>query len=628
MKLVPFITSTVFACVFPCFAAVNLSGQVLQYDSLPKQGVVVSLSGTTLSDTTNAAGEWSLFDAAIGIVRGTTPTIPVTSHMVLRNGRIQIHFSGRNVYGRKVGVMTNTSATPSAGAGRSSATEGFDTLVYSWNGKTILRDTIAHDSLARKNIARHFDTTVNPKLTYGYVWDSQNHFYRTVKIHTRTWMAENLNYAVDNSWCYENSTSNCNLYGRLYSWAAMMVLDSTYNHKGSGLEPRQGICPKGWHIPSKLEWGSLYPGGVLVLGPYLKSASHWNSGSDDYGFHALPAGTGGGCCFNGRGANTGFWSSTEYVSEEAWYYRLQNIDGRFSSFSGSKLGGMSVRCISDSVYQPLLDTVKRPVFNLPSGSYASSQLVSISTPTDGATIYYTTDGSTPADASASTITSTKYVSPVTVSVTQTLKAIAVKSGMTTSPVDSATYTIASIDYGSLSYGGQTYKTVKIGTQTWMAENLNYAVDSSWCYTDSADSCSKYGRLYQWAAIMGLDPSYNSKLWNGALPHQGICPTGWHVPSKSEWDALINYIGYMTAGKSLQSTTFSGTDLYGFCGLPAGDRDIHGSFFHVGTAARFWSSSEDDQVYAWNKFLENNGILNGMSFQKTNSYSARCLKDAP
>ena len=73
--------------------------------------------------------------------------------------------------------------------------------------------------------------------------------------------------------------------------------------------------------------------------------------------------------------------------------------------------------------------------------------------------------------------------------------------------------------------GQTYKTVKIGSQVWMAENLNYALpDSSWCYENEPDSCAKYGRLYN---------------FNGA---QLACPAGWHLPSNEEWSILEKTLG--------------------------------------------------------------------------------------
>ena len=85
--------------------------------------------------------------------------------------------------------------------------------------------------------------------------------------------------------------------------------------------------------------------------------------------------------------------------------------------------------------------------------------------------------------------------------------------------------------------GQKYRTVKIGTQTWMAQNLNYKVDSSWWYRNDADSGAKYGRLYQWDAAMD---GYASST---AVPSgvQGICPIGWHLPSPNEWDILEIFI---------------------------------------------------------------------------------------
>ena len=105
--------------------------------------------------------------------------------------------------------------------------------------------------------------------------------------------------------------------------------------------------------------------------------------------------------------------------------------------------------------------------------------------------------------------------------------------------------------------GQTYKTVTIGTQTWMAQNLNYAYtdvpykqgnytsdSTSWCYKDDANNCSKYGRLYTWVAAMdsvgtwstnGKGCGYN-KTCSPTYPVRGICPEGWHLPTE-EWQCL-------------------------------------------------------------------------------------------
>ena len=130
--------------------------------------------------------------------------------------------------------------------------------------------------------------------------------------------------------------------------------------------------------------------------------------------------------------------------------------------------------------------------------------------------------------------------------------------------------------------GQTYKWVKIGTQTWMAQSLNYKVDSSWCPDKDPTYCSAgYGRLYQWAAAMNLDTSYNNKHWQGSdsLKHQGICPSGWHIPTDSEWGVLIAYVGIDSAGIKLKSisgwkdtagnSAGNGTDKYSFNVLPSG-----------------------------------------------------------
>jgi len=191
-----------------------------------------------------------------------------------------------------------------------------------------------------------------------------------------------------------------------------------------------------------------------------------------------------------------------------------------------------------------------------------------------------------------------------------------------------------ITYGTLtdSRDGQTYKTVKIGTQTWMAQNLNYKVDSSWCYDDSASNCTKYGRLYQWAAAMGLEASYNQNLWRGndSAKQQGICPSGWHVPTDTEWGTLITYVGADSARIKLSSTsgwdtTYSkGTDTYGFTVLPAG-LAYGGSFSSL--YAYFWSSSEYGASKTWHRDFCFGSADTYRSFSnKIYGFSLRCLQN--
>jgi len=135
--------------------------------------------------------------------------------------------------------------------------------------------------------------------------------------------------------------------------------------------------------------------------------------------------------------------------------------------------------------------------------------------------------------------------------------------------------------------GQVYKTVKIGDQWWMAENLNYAYtdpiimnyglpledSASFCYNNEPDSCAKYGRLYAWDAAMDCenniycfyDPNEDSKS-------RGICPEKWHIPSVNEWKTLIAYANNFAI--DLKSTSGwlddgNGSDVFGFNLLPAG-----------------------------------------------------------
>ena len=164
--------------------------------------------------------------------------------------------------------------------------------------------------------------------------------------------------------------------------------------------------------------------------------------------------------------------------------------------------------------------------------------------------------------------------------------------------------------------GQTYKTVKIADQTWMAENLNYETDSSFCYKDSAEYCEQYGRLYTRAAALGA------------------CPTGSHLPSKAEWETLFDAVGgRATAGKMLKSTSGGkGTDAFGFSVLPAGYRVKGGGYLYEGAHTFFRSStvsSTEINNGPYCAFLDFNAdYAAGMSSDDYNNYgfSVRCVKD--
>lgn len=209
-----------------------------------------------------------------------------------------------------------------------------------------------------------------------------------------------------------------------------------------------------------------------------------------------------------------------------------------------------------------------------------------------------------------------------------------------------------IKYGTMTdkRDNQTYKTIKIGVQTWMAENLNY-VDSvrtpslmgySWCYNNKAENCAVAGRLYIWAAAIdsvalydggnGVDCGYGKTC---TLPAkvQGICPDGWHLPTRAEWNTLFTEVGgQSTAGKILKSQTGwynngNGTDCVGFSALPAGLRGSSGGFGNDGNGAYFWSATENGSDFAYGMGLNyNNESAYLFDNDKYFGFSVRCLQD--
>jgi uncharacterized protein (TIGR02145 family) len=174
--------------------------------------------------------------------------------------------------------------------------------------------------------------------------------------------------------------------------------------------------------------------------------------------------------------------------------------------------------------------------------------------------------------------------------------------------------------------------VKIDKQWWMAENLNFETDSSYCYNDSAKYCTKYGRFYTWTAATSA------------------CPSGWHLPSEAEFKSLITAVGGEdVAGSKLKSANGgwesywssdedewkngNGTDDYSFSALPTGFRiDFQmGSVYHnEGSLAHFWSSSEkpddDGSDYAYSLYLTNDNFVDPYPRPKFYGLSVRCVKD--
>ena len=201
--------------------------------------------------------------------------------------------------------------------------------------------------------------------------------------------------------------------------------------------------------------------------------------------------------------------------------------------------------------------------------------------------------------------------------------------------------VALSEGGCVDIDGNVYKTVQIGTQLWMKENLKTTryrdgsaiptnfIDSQWgnttrgayaIYDNEPENDKIYGKLYNWYAV--ADP-------------RGLCPAGWHVPSDAEWTTLENFLGgtnvaggKMKAVSSLwQSSNTGATNESGFSGLPGGYRGFNGNFSYIGNYGYWWSSSEYSAANAWFRILYYSlGNSGRNNYLKQDGFSVRCLRD--
>lgn len=410
--------------------------------------------------------------------------------------------------------------------------------------------------------------------TTGFFTDSRDmQTYKTVTIGNQTWMAMNLNFETDNSFCHDDYYKDCTVYGRVYTWAAAMDSVGIWSTNGKGCGsgstcsptyPVQGVCPNGWHIPTKVEFQILinFVGGSSIGGKNLKSSRGWNdnysgqesylqgNGIDKYGFSAKPSFYRYETGYVSAVANyANFWSSTEEKSDSVYVMALTSqYSNVFLGNSGKKMG-YGVRCIQ----------------NTTSSSSSSSNIIASSS--------------------------------------------------------SENLLVDSRD-------NHRYKTVTIGTQTWMAANLSYETDNSLCVSGT-------GCMYTWGTAMDSAGiwSTNGKgcgevsICSPTYPVRGICPNGWHLPTKNEFEKLFTTVGGSNvAGTKLKSrycwnNSGNGTDDYGFSATP--DDGCYGNW------ADFWSSTEERawNVYTMILWYSRDWADLGVVGNDQGYYSSvRCIKD--
>lgn len=190
--------------------------------------------------------------------------------------------------------------------------------------------------------------------------DRDGNVYKTICIGTKQWMAENLRYEVPGggTYCYDDNPANCQKYGRLYTWFVLMNDTNGSNKNPSGV---RGACPKGWHIPSEVEWDNMVAtiGGSKVAGDKLKSTTGWlgshAGATDEYGFSALPGGIkdSTGRYLNAT-RNAVFWTSNAsntnaFFMDEAAFYKSISWDYPYvwDGRARKAAWAFSCRCVKD-----------------------------------------------------------------------------------------------------------------------------------------------------------------------------------------------------------------------------------------------------------------------------------------
>jgi uncharacterized protein (TIGR02145 family) len=548
----------------------------------------------------------------------------------------------------------------------------------------------------------------NPIIAYGSMTDQEGNVYRTVQIGSQTWMAENLkttkyrngtaipNITSNTLWqnnttgaycSYNNNTSNDCPFGKLYNWYAVNNANQ--------------LCPTGWHVPRISEWVTLsdflYPNldgdnVTLFAGAMIKSTSteFWFSpnteGNNSSGFSGLPAGMRyNTSSFSGLGSGADWWSSTSSTTENAQTSYVGSTAGALFRGSYLKIGGLSVRCIKDANITP---SATISSLNCLAATNNGNLIKGVAASAVNSVVPYTVGNGQTYE--TQTINST--------GVTGLIATLA--SGRLENGAGTLTYTITGTPNSSgtasfaLSFGGQTctltrtvnadpptnpgsvadasgntYPTVLIGYQVWMAENLrttkysdgsNITVVSDsvkwannfnngnqleqpmmcWYNNDRTTyTANKFGGLYNWFAI---NPSTNG--------NKNVCPTGWHVPTDEEWNVLIGYLDPSydpnPTGSTTQSTIAGGkmkstgtqywdwqnndaSNSSGFSGLPGGLRGGKGEFLGSGNSGTWWSSTDiysGSGVAYFRQLFTGDGSVKRSRSVKSTGYSVRCIKN--
>ena len=387
--------------------SIDISGRIVSMNgNLP--GVIVRLSGTNLVDTSKADGTWRISDVpstgttsmrSSGLSVGssfldltivgspahceaTYASIDGSSMRVasslLSEGRHRVPLDSR-IFHRGYGALrvrvgsddyvakcalgrcgpALIAHTPSRAAAREASNASSDTLIFRW--KKHDRERLLMPTRDTSGLFLYIDTTErlipNLAITYGILEDERDgQAYKTVRIGRQTWIAEGLNLYVDSSWWFENKGAEGRYGGRLYNWTTALGLPdtcATRSCRDLTKGRRQGLCPKGWHVPSLEEFDTLIQvaGGTTRAVTTLRAKGGWEdgrNGNDSLGFRLVAT---------GRRERNGLFQSPKH---EARWITTDEQDltvywsiGSFYSYPRvehtmtHKSDGFGLRCIQD-----------------------------------------------------------------------------------------------------------------------------------------------------------------------------------------------------------------------------------------------------------------------------------------
>ena len=650
-------------------------------------------------------GEERTFTTTYSIPTVTTSVVSdITDSTAICGGSV-MYDGGAEVTAR--GVCWSTSPNPTIEDNHTMDGSGTGSFTSSLTGLTGSTQYYVR-AYATNNVGTGYGNELNfvtkPQSCPGTptVTDICGNTYNTVQIGVQCWMKENLRttrysdgtyiseYCEFGSFSSPNSTSNIPDYGLLYSWEAVMHGASSSYANPSGV---QGVCPQGWHVPSNSEWSQLWAyvssqsqffcnADSSNIAKALADSIGWRntsvtcavgnilSDNNSTGFGARPAGSYSSYhfeCYDFRRAAY-FWTCSNGCHCSILYDHEDLIG--LSNYNSHEQPEYSVRCLRNEGGIPTVTTaVASDITSTSStcggnvtnggGTTVTARGVCWDTlPNPTVSSSHTIDGS-------GTGIFTSNLTGLTPGIRYYVKAYATNSlgtaygeekrFYTQNPACPGMQTVTDVD-------GNTYNTVQIGQQCWMKENLRttrYAdsteipAGNAYSYTDPyryapnnyEGNVPTYGYLYNWAAVMHGSSSSS----HNPSRVQGICPTGWHVPSDAEWTQLTDYVSSQSQyvcgndntyiAKALSGTTMwssstttcavgktpSNNNSTGFSILPAGGYNSVNDVF--GDSAKFWSATKYGSGYAYDRVLYYSNPYVGRYYCSENlGYSVRCVRD--